>query len=135
MKKARFFSVLTVKRRAKTPFFLLRSGLGSHPKNPLFSFLELPLSSGNSSVVYHIFRVLSNGFSEKWFMGGAGMPVFRAFLNGKGVKIPKIVTYHTTVKTIFMRLRDALFRAVGRGLSEGKNGRVSGRRGGRGSEE
>ncbi len=63
------------------------------------------------------------------------MPVFRAFLNGKGVKIPKIVTYHTTVKTIFMRLRDALFRAVGRGLSEGKNGRVSGRRGGRGSEE
>lgn len=59
------------------------------------------------------------------------MPVFRAFLNGKGVKIPKIVTYHTTVKTIFMRLRDALFRAVGRGLSEGKNGRASGRCGGR----
>ena len=125
MKKARFFSVLTVKRRAKTPFFLLRSGLGSHPKNPLFSFLELPLSSGNSSLVYHIFRVLSNVFSKKWLAGGVRMPVFRGFSEVKGVKIPKIVTYHTTVKTIFMHRFGAIFRREKRGRNTSRKGGVT----------
>lgn len=38
------------------------------------------------------------------------MPVFRGFSEVKGVKIPKIVTYHTTVKTMFMHCFGAIFR-------------------------
>ncbi len=38
------------------------------------------------------------------------MPVFRGFSEVKGVKIPKIVTYHTTVKTMFMHRFGAIFR-------------------------
>ena len=38
------------------------------------------------------------------------MPVFRGFSDVKGVKIPKIVTYHTTVKTMFMHCFGTIFR-------------------------
>lgn len=38
------------------------------------------------------------------------MPVFQGFSEVKGVKIPKIVTYHTTVKTMFMHRFGAIFR-------------------------
>ena len=114
-----------MKTGAKSTLFLLRSGLGSHPKNPLFSFLELPLSSGNSNIVYHIFRVLSNVFSKKWFAGGVRMPVFRVFSEVKGVKIPKIVTYHTTVKTMFMHRFGAIFRREKRGQNTSRKGGVT----------
>lgn len=43
------------------------------------------------------------------------MPVFRGFSEVKGVKIPKIVTYHTTVKTMFMHRFGAIFRREKRG--------------------
>lgn len=114
-----------MKTGAKSTLFLLRSGLGSHPKNPLFSFLELPLSSGNSNIVYHIFRVLSNVFSKKWLTGGVRMPVFRGFSEVKGVKIPKIVTYHTTVKTMFMHRFGAIFRREKRGRNTSRKGGVT----------
>lgn len=115
---AHFLRLHGEERGKKTPDFLLRSGLGSHPKNPLFSFLELPLSSGNSNTVYHNFRVLSNGFLKKWFTGGVKTPVFRDFLKTKGAKIPKIVTYHTAVKTMFMHFSGTLFAGEKRSLAE-----------------
>lgn len=115
---AHFLRLHGEERGKKTPDFLLRSGLGSHPKNPLFSFLELPLSSGNSNTVYHNFRVLSNGFLKKWFTGGVKTPVFRDFLKTKGAKIPRIVTYHTAVKTMFMHFSGTLFAGEKRSLAE-----------------
>ena len=49
-KRAVFLRLHGEEQGKKTPDFLLRSGLGSNPKNPLFSFLESPFSFGNSPI-------------------------------------------------------------------------------------
>ena len=53
------------------------------------------------------------------------MPVFRGFSEVKGVKIPKIVTYHTTVKTMFMHRFGAIFRRGKTGSENVPNGVAS----------
>ena len=53
------------------------------------------------------------------------MPVFRGFSEVKGVKIPKIVTYHTTVKTMFMHRFGAIFRREKRGRNTSRKGGVT----------
>jgi len=53
------------------------------------------------------------------------MPVFRGISEVKGVKIPKIVTYHTTVKTMFMHRFGAIFRREKRGRNTSRKGGVT----------